>query len=440
MIAGKLKVIVGLGKTGYSCASYFRRRSIPFAVMDADSNPAMLESLRREMPEVQFSAIDSSGLLAAEEIVLSPGVPLQSKAIKEAVAGGVPVTGDIAIFADNTDKPIIAITGSNGKSTVSDLVAKMAQASGFNVGLGGNIGIPCLDILDRGHDLYVLEVSSYQLEVIEKLSARVAVVLNLSPDHLDRYENVKQYFETKSRIYRGCKIAIENRETKYQFDIMEETNRLSFGFDEPKTSKNFGIREVGVKSYLCSGKSNLLDVTLMHLKGRHNWLNALAALAIGQAIGFDQQAMIETLITYKGLPHRCEWLGSFKGIEVYNDSKSTNPGSTRAAIEGLSNETKNIVLILGGDSKGADLGDLSAVCAREVRLSFVYGRDRQKIASALGINSTVVATLEEVMELIPAQVASGDQILFSPACASLDQFRNYEHRGDEFKRLIRESL
>ena len=433
-------MIVGLGKTGYACARYFERRGVAFSVMDDAENPALLQSLRDQIPDVRFGPIDADALLQAEEIVLSPGVPLDRSEISAARAQGIPVTGDISIFASEVDKPVIMITGSNGKSTETLLVAAMAKASGVDIGVGGNIGIPCLDVLEEDHELYVLEVSSYQLEVTSELNAKVAVVLNLSPDHMDRYSSRQAYYATKARIYRGCEVAIVNRGTDYPFEISDHTRCLSFGLDEPLNPDSYGIRTIGSETYLSRGDELLIETGSLKLRGKHNWLNCLAALAIGDAIGLKRVAMIESIVGFTGLPHRCEWLGSFGEISFYNDSKATNPGSTRAAIEGLSTGSKNIILILGGDSKDADMKDLSAVCEDEVRHSFVYGKDRLEIASVLGDAVTICDTLSDVVDYLPGQVSSGDLVLFSPACASFDQFQNYEHRGDEFKKLILEKF
>ncbi len=432
-------MIVGLGKTGYSCAMYLTRKGIPFSIVDQAEHPYLLAKLKEELPEVHFSKMDLERLVKAEEIILSPGVPLQSEAIQTAAKNGARITGDIAIFADEVDKPFVAITGSNGKSTVTKLVAEMTSAAGVDAGVGGNIGTPCLDMLNEGHDLYILEVSSYQLEVVEQLNAGVAVILNLTPDHLDRYRDVTHYYETKARIYRGCKVAILNRDLDFDFNLSSEVQQLTFGLDEPSAEKEFGIRTVEGRTYLSHGHKLLLDTQSLRLRGRHNWLNALAALAIGHAVGLTTHDMICALEKYPGLPHRCEWLGAFSGADFYNDSKSTNPGSTRAAIEGLSEAGRQIVLILGGDCKGADLSDLAPLMS-QVRRCFVFGKDRQVIASMLHVDAVVCETLEQVIAHLIDEVRDQDQVLLSPACASLDQFDNYEHRGDEFGRLVMENF
>jgi UDP-N-acetylmuramoylalanine--D-glutamate ligase len=437
---GKTKVIVGLGKTGYSCARYLRREGVAFIVMDDADKPRFLDQLLEDMPDVSFSKLESGKLLQAEEILLSPGVPLQSKKIVAAVRQGVPVTGDIAIFASRVKKPLVAITGSNGKSTVTQLVADMAEACGLDMGMGGNIGVPCLDIIQEDHEAFVLEVSSYQLEVVEQLNAKVALVLNLSPDHLDRYVDVEQYFETKARVYRGCEFAIRNRDTTFDFKISPDAKQLTFGTGAPDGKNSFGIEVVDGVPWLCFEAERLLDANSLKIKGKHNWQNALAALAVGYAMGLDFSPMIDALKNYAGLPHRCEWLGRFSDADVFNDSKSTNPGSTEAAVDGLSTGANNILLILGGDGKGADFSSLRGLVSKNARRCFVYGKDRAEIALALGGNVVIEQTLADVVQRLKDEVVSGDQVLFSPACASMDQFRNYQHRGEEFKRLVEETL
>jgi len=434
-------VIVGLGKTGYSCARFLTRKGIAFSVVDDVINASVLESFHKEMPDISLEPLSSEILNNAEEIILSPGVPLKSRLVQDAVRHGVPVTGDIAIFSEETDKPLAVITGSNGKSTVTDLVGFLARRSGVKIGIGGNIGIPCLDILDQGHDVVVLEVSSYQLEVIDELKCKVASVLNLSPDHLDRYSSVADYYETKAQVYQHCDIAIVNREANFPMTIPANAEQISFGFDRPSDG-NFGISYSAGHSFLCKGHldgcTNLLDTRLLKIRGRHNWLNALAALAIGQALGFKENLMVDSLQHYVGLPHRCEWIGTFERASFYNDSKSTNPGSTFAAIEGFASSENNVVVVLGGVAKDADFRELGELCRDKAKKCLVFGQDRDYINQAINQQGVLFETLADVMQCLKAEVLPGDLVLFSPACASFDQYENFEQRGEHFKRLVRE--
>lgn len=429
-----IKVIVGLGKTGVSCARYFSRLGIPFAVMDDRPAPEAISQLRTIAPAAEVERITTDGLTRASEIVLSPGVPMKLPAIQQAIAAGVPVTGDVAIFGAVAPAPIVAITGSNGKSTVTALVGELAHACGVDAGIGGNIGIPCLDLLEKNHALFVLEVSSYQLETATRLEAKVAAVLNLFPDHLDRYDDARQYYETKAAIYRNCEYAVVNRDTDYAFDLSHASRVFDFGAGEPTGPDSFGLRD----GMLCRGDREILDVGELRVRGRHNRLNALAALAIGSALDWDISAMAVGLRAFRGLPHRCEWVGTYGGVHYINDSKSTNIGSTLAALEGLEAGDGQIDLILGGQGKGGDFGLLAESVARHTRRVFVYGQDRAQIATSLaGAAESLYEfdTLEAVMDEVRSIVATGEIVLFSPGCASLDQFENFEARGARFKAL-----
>lgn len=436
-------MIVGLGETGMSCARFFKRRGIPFSVVDREGRPRHLDTLRALAPDATFSLMDTDVLMAAEELVVSPGVPLSTPEIQRAVQAGVPVTGDVAIFAGEVTEPIVAITGSNGKSTVTALVGKMANDQGISAGVGGNIGTPCLDLIGDGSDLYVLELSSYQLETASPLPCEIAVVLNLSPDHLDRYDSREDYYRTKASIYAAARKAVVNRNVAFDFDVSGAESILTFGVEAPVDSDSFGLIQRDNKCWLARGDELLLDVNRLGIRGKHNHVNALAALAIGTHLGLDTPKMLESVESYQGLEHRCELIGESGGVTYFNDSKSTNIASTEAAIEGLSAESRrNVILILGGMDKGADFTELLRTVASHVKLLLVYGQDAGNIASALEQN---VATrrcgdLGEVVEHAVQEAEKGDVVLFSPACASFDMFENFEHRGRVFKSLIREKL
>jgi UDP-N-acetylmuramoylalanine--D-glutamate ligase len=433
----KVKVIVGLGKTGYACARYFMRHGISFSVADDSLSPAYLSRLRADIPLIEVLPIDADAFVDADQIILSPGVPLSNESIQMAVKSGLSVTGDIAIFAQETKKEFVAITGTNGKSTVTQLLAEMAVASEKSVGVGGNIGTPCLELLEREVDLNILEVSSYQLEVVDFLGANVAVLLNLAPDHLDRYQSNETYYQTKLKIFRDCKIAVIPRALKLELNLKQVV--YSFGLDEAETDYELGINVVDGTSYFSIGKRALLSTDALGMKGRHNWLNALAGLAAAYALGLSEDGMIRALCSFKGLPHRCQSIGEFRHIQFINDSKSTNPSSTIAAIEGLSGTSTALVLILGGVAKGADIGQLRDVIDRHVSTCLIYGQDRELIKVMLG-NDVADITLFESLGLLVDHLRNktrgGDLVLFSPACASFDQFDNFEHRGEVFTQLI----
>lgn len=431
-------MIVGLGKTGISCARYFARHGIPFSVMDDMESPPGLAELHEVTPEVVCEKVTAAGLMAASEIVLSPGVPRSNPAIQAALAKGVPVTGDVAMFSELADAPVVVITGSNGKSTVTAMVGSMAQAAGIKAGVGGNIGMPCLDLLEQGYSLYIIEASSYQLETATELKSKVASVLNLTPDHLDRYPDAGTYYQTKANVYRHCEVAVLCRDVMYPFDLSGVERVITFGSDEPPEAESFGLRRIKGEVYLSQGEEPVISVNELPVRGGHNYLNALASLSIGSALDWDFEAMVQALRGFGGLPHRCEIVATIDGVTYINDSKSTNPGSATAAIRGLAVENRPIVLILGGQGKGADFGELVPALAGQVTRVLVYGVDRESIARQIGsaCDPELFGTLTEVIARIKATARAGELVLLSPGCASLDQFRNFEHRGEVFRRLV----
>ncbi|MBV1876850.1 MAG: UDP-N-acetylmuramoyl-L-alanine--D-glutamate ligase [Pseudomonadales bacterium] len=435
------KAIVGLGKTGYSCAKYLHRKGTLFTVLDDAAEPAYLEKLKNEMPGVAFEITNSETLDQAEEIIISPGVPLASKKIQQALAKGVAITGDIAIFSEATQIPLALITGSNGKSTVTDLLGAFSLESRISIGVGGNIGIPCLEILDKPHDANVLEVSSYQLEVADKIKCLVATILNLAPDHLNRYQSVTHYYATKMRIYKNCEVAVVNRQIGYPLEINTDARQISFGLDEPGIG-DYGISVANGRTYICKGDTGglrrIINVGLLKIKGQHNWLNIQAAMAIGEAIGIDEQTMLSVLPEYAGLRHRCEWVGAYRGVDYYNDSKATNPAATLAALHGMPNPG-DAYLILGGLSKDADFTALADYCQVRGVKCLVFGEDRSEICRALNNKSKSFENLSQVTTYLQTAVKPGELVLFSPACASMDQYANYEQRGDHFRSLVAEA-
>lgn len=408
MNKNKLITVVGLGKTGLSCIRYLTEQKE--AIIGIDN----CES---------FSEFYQNTLNQADTIILSPGISLKNPTIAHQIKQGTPVIGDIELFALAAKAPIVAITGSNGKSTVTTLVGAMAKTAGLKVKIGGNLGTPALDLLDNDADLYVLELSSFQLETTYSLKAAAAVVLNISPDHMDRYQNIEEYTAAKMRIYNGCKTAITPPD-----------------LNEPKPGE-FGIRD----SYLAYGLDNLLPITDLRIKGQHQIANALAALALGTAVKLPMPAMLQTLREFKGLPHRCQWVAKINGVDWYNDSKGTNVGATMAAIEGCRGDPcgrphSKIILIAGGQGKDADFSVLRDAIEKHVRTLILIGEDAAKIAKAL-IGTTKIIHADSMRQaVITAKKAaqSGDIVLLSPACASFDMFDNFEHRGKVFMELVYE--
>jgi UDP-N-acetylmuramoylalanine--D-glutamate ligase len=438
-------VVVGLGHTGLSCLRYLTRQGQRCAVTDSRANPPQQETLRHEMPAVHLAAggLDASLLQSAGQVVLSPGVPLSDPAVQAAQAAGVAVIGDIELFARAAKAPVVGITGTNGKSTVTTLVGEMCVAAGRRTAVGGNLGTPALDLLALESQTYVLELSSFQLETTASLNCAAATVLNLSPDHMDRYADLAAYAAAKQRIYRGDGFMVVNADDPLVAGMTSPRRPLiRFGLG-PNT--DFGLRKLDGRPWLTQHGTALMPVAELKIAGLHNAANALAALALGAAIGLDMEAMLGVLKAFPGLPHRCQWVASKDGIDWYNDSKGTNVGSTIAAIDGLGAE-RQLVLILGGDGKGQDFAPLAEAMRGRVRAAVLIGRDAPSIRQAIEMTQVGGIALADAKDL-PGAVAlcaelaqSGDAVLLSPACASLDMFENYAHRGRVFVEAVNRVL
>ena len=429
-----LQIIVGLGKTGMSCVRYLAHANI--AVVDSRPNPPGLAELQRDFPQIPvFLGTFAVPILnSASEIILSPGVSRREPAIADA-AQKIPIIGDIELFMRSTKAPIVAITGSNGKSTVTTLVGEMARNAGINAKVGGNLGTPVLDLLDDAAELYVLELSSAQLETAPSLRTKTAVVLNVTEDHLDCYLNFNEYLVTKQKIYNNCEIPVINRDAPIGYNGVKLPNKvISFGFND---HEGFNISD----GYINHANKKMFKINELKIKGLHQAANAMAALALGTAIDLPQHAMLKTLREFTGLPHRCQWVAKINCVDWYDDSKGTNVGASIAAIEGLGQEISGkIVLIAGGLGKGADFTPLQDPVKKYVRAVILIGKDAPKIAQALqGCAKLLPAnSMAEAVNLAYQQAQPQDLVLLSPACASFDMFNNFEHRGDEFARLAQE--
>jgi len=429
-------VIVGLGKTGYACARYLAARQVEFAVTDSRLQPPMLAEMQKHYPEVPLflGGFNAGVLREAGRILISPGVSLREPAIAQAREAGVRIGGDIDLFCKNVTAPIVAVTGSNGKSTVATLVAGMARAAGMNAGLGGNIGVPALDLLgESAADIHILELSSFQLESVSCLNALASAVLNVSEDHMDRYASLADYAAAKARIYDGDGTMVINLDDPV-VSAMKRRDRKTVGYTlrEPGASQ-YGIRRRGQVRWLAQGSDCLMPASELRLKGDHNIANALAALALGEVIGLPRANRLEVLRTFAGLPHRCQKIAEINGVTWYDDSKGTNPGAACAAIRGLS-QNRNLILIAGGDGKGADFSPLAAVAADCLRAAVVMGRDGPRIREVLrGIVPVhEAASMQEAVNTAAGQALSGDIVLLSPACSSFDMFEDYRARGEAF--------
>ena len=432
-------VIVGLGRTGLASARFLRARGWRIAVTDSRAEPpgrAELDALAPDA-EVRCGRFDEGLLEGASLVVASPGIALTESIFVAAAARGIEVVGDIELFARATSADVVGITGTIGKSTVTTLVGRMAARAGVDVRVGGNLGPPALELLgERDPQLYVLELSSFQLEATETLKLRAAVVLNLTADHMDRYRDMQAYADAKARIFRHCDVAVINADDAYVRAMPRAGQRVESFSLQTTTDARWRITTHGGEQWLTRGAELLLPVSALRVAGLHNAANALAALALGEALGLPQAAMLEELREFTGLPHRSQWIAERNGVRYVDDSKGTNVGATLAAVAGMPG---TLVLIAGGDGKDQDFTPLAAGLQGRVRHAMLIGRDALRLASVLRAVCPVDlhATLESAVVAAAAVARSGDTVLLSPACASLDMFKDYAHRGRVFADAVR---
>ena len=434
-------LVVGLGVTGVSVVRFLQQYDIGTAVVDSRNEPPGLELIETSYPDVGvfIGGFNAVAFDAATHLIVSPGVSLQEKEIQRAVERGIPVLGDIDLFAVCADAPIACITGSNGKSTVTTLLGEMASKADWDVRVGGNLGTPALDLFsERAADLYVLELSSFQLERTSQLQADVVTVLNISDDHMDRYPDIASYILAKQQIFCGKGIAILNRQDELvsAMKLPEGRQRISFGLDKP-SDQSYGLVNYHEQTYLACGDDRVMAISGLKIKGTHNVQNALAAVAMADALSIPREAQITALEKFAGLPHRTQWVASVAGVTWINDSKATNPGACLAAIEGL---PAPIILIAGGDGKGADFSVLKTAINERVKRLILIGKDAKRFAHEVAGASIIesVDTIELAVSAAANDAQSGDTVLLSPACASLDQFKNYQQRGERFVAAVRE--
>ena len=429
-------VIVGLGKTGLSCFRYLSNQGLNVAITDSREEPPELLELRAEFESasVYLGQINEQVLLASDQIILSPGVSLDNKSIKLSIENNIPVFGDIELFCQKAQAPIIAVSGSNGKSTVTTIVAEMTRLAGLKTYVGGNIGIPALDLLsDSTPDLYVLELSSFQLETTYSLNAHASVVLNVSPDHMDRYSSLKDYANTKKRIYSGQGLMVLNKDEEYIHSIMDsKRDTIYFSLGAPE-GENFGLINHNNEVWLSQGNEKIINKNQLKIKGEHNISNALAAMALAGAVNVPTNIMADVLKNFTGLEHRCQLVREIDNVSWYNDSKATNVGACIASITGLC-ELGNIILIAGGDSKGADLSGLNPIVKKYIKRVFLFGIDANKLADVMGsdVDKEFVNNMNEAVKGASKIADPDDIVLLAPACSSLDMYKNYEQRGDAF--------
>ncbi|WP_454782926.1 UDP-N-acetylmuramoyl-L-alanine--D-glutamate ligase [Legionella sp. WA2022007384] len=436
-----LYLVAGLGKTGISVARYLRRKNKPFIAFDTRAQAPSVTEFTEEFPDVLVYTqhIPDEVIGQLSDIIASPGLSLDTPFLKKAIQMGISVYGDIECLAREIHAPVIAITGTNGKSTVTTLVGEMAKAAGYKVAVAGNIGTPVLDMLDDEHqyDLWVLELSSFQLDLTYSLAPIAATILNVSPDHLDRHHTMEAYAQAKQRVYHQAQVALFNRDDHYTVPATD-VNCISFGINAPEKN-NWGLITQEDKIYLAKGSTCILPVESVLIKGVHNWLNALAASALADAAGISHQHINSVLTSFTGLPHRSQWVRTLDGVDWINDSKGTNIGATISAINGIGGSMEGkIVLIAGGQGKGADFSELAQPIADYVRSIILIGEDADKIEAALAnvVPISRASSLDNAVVVAKSQAKPGDVVLLSPACASLDMFRDFNHRGESFASLV----
>jgi UDP-N-acetylmuramoylalanine--D-glutamate ligase len=440
-----MKFILGLGATGISVARYFAARGEPFEVADTRSKPPGLQALReiKTNTELHLGVFEPELFADAACVVVSPGVSISEAMLRQAKRMGTEIIGDIELFAREVQAPVAAITGSNGKSTVATLLAAMAREADLLARAGGNLGMPALELIeDPEPDLYVLELSSFQLETTLSLRPAVATVLNISADHMDRYAGIDDYAAAKARIYRHSRNWVINRDDPVVAamvqNIDKSKNVVSFGLDVPAQA-HYGLRTDWDRIWLCKGEMRLLAEDELRIAGRHNTSNVLAALALGDALGLPMPSMCDAARTFIGLPHRTQWVAEYNGANWYDDSKGTNVGATLAALQGMPGP---VVLIAGGDGKGADFTPLRPVVASRVRAAVLMGRDAPRIAAVLNGAAplSLVRDMKGAVEQAAHLAQPGDHVLLSPACASLDMYSGYTERGEHFVTAVRSLL
>jgi len=433
------RAILGLGTTGRSVARFWKARGIPFIALDTRPELANDLDLRRELAgiEAHFGDFDDALFDQIDLLIASPGIAMDSPELLKAKDASVEIRGDIDVFVAETDKPVIGITGSNGKSTVTTFVGQLLECCGLRVALGGNLGIGALDLLDQDADIYVLELSSFQLERAGDLNLAVATVLNLTPDHLDRHQTMPLYHLAKHRIFAGAKHVVVNARDPLTLPVGKgDVGWTAWRDDEPDL-RQLGIRQIEGEPWIAFGFDSLIRCADLPVLGEQNIRNVLAALAICRGVGFEFKQLIEGVASLRGLPHRCEFIGEIDGVSFINDSKATNVGAAVSAISGLS-VGKNIILIAGGEAKGQSFEALSKAVNGACKHVILIGEAAGEIAKSLPIEAAVAFadSLNAAVEMAAGSASTGDVVLLSPACASFDMFTNYEQRGNAYREAV----
>ena len=445
------RMIVGLGVSGLATARFCQRMGWNFDLCDSREGLANADAIRQQFPDARLTLgpLDGELFCNYHQLIVSPGVALAEPAIQHALGNQVEVVGDVELFARGILAPVVAITGSNGKSTVTTLVRDMLVDAGLRAEMGGNIGVPVLDLLEDGAadeaDVFVLELSSFQLETTTSLKPRAATILNISEDHMDRYKGLADYCLAKQRVYRGAHVAVVNRDDDLTLPEDEISAETGFTLGEPQ-GDDFGLQAGELNGvageWIVRAGLKLIHSSEMKVRGRHNLANAMAALALVETLGVSPAKACQTLKSFGGLEHRCQWVGDAEGISYFNDSKGTNVGATLAAIDGLAQTPANIWLLAGGEGKGQDFSPLQDACSAAVKGVACFGKDAPRLQQTLAdvAKTASFETMDQAFAWAQQHAECGDIVLLSPACASLDQFRNYHVRGEHFCSLVGEVL
>ncbi len=436
-----IQCIMGMGNTGLSCLRFLRAMEKPCCIMDSRANPPGLQVLLDEFPEVPYAlgGWRHDWLMGAGRIIVSPGIALTEPCLLEAKAAGITICGDIELVAQCAKAPVVGITGTNGKTTVTSLTGELLATAGKRVAVGGNLGPPALELLtEDAPEIYVLELSSFQLASTSSLHCKAATLLNCSPDHLDWHPSYEDYMTAKKSIYHSCDYKICARHDPNTMPH-DKHNTIIYGLDAPISENDFGLTKHRGEWCLVKGEQSILPLSELALSGPCPELNALAACALVSQLGVSVDVMTKVLSTYVGLPHRCEKVVQYRGVDWYNDSKGTNIGATSAAVQHLSSKHAHLILLMGGVGKGADFSVMQALLKDQVRHVILFGQDGLAIQQALrGMSTEYVSTLSEAVQRANQVAKAGEAVLFSPSCASFDAFENFAHRGNVYKMLVKE--
>lgn len=442
-VAQASALVIGMGQTGASCIPYLLSRGYSVTALDSRLNPPCSKQIQNDYPQVKtvHGIFDQAEINKADMIVVSPGVSLKEPAIADAISKGKDIVGDIELFAREVKVPVVAITGSNGKSTVTTLVGMMCRANNMKTEIAGNIGVPVLSLLDKTEiEIFVLELSSFQLETTSSLNASASTVLNISPDHMDRYEDEKEYASAKARIFQGDGVMVLNHDDNNVREMAIKDRKVFwYGLGKPDSHMMFGITGHMGERWVTRGQNRLFPVSDITLVGEHNLVNVLAALAISTVAGVPTEIAHDVIKEFKGLPHRTEVVAECNDVIWINDSKGTNVGSTVAALAGIN---RPVILIAGGEGKDADFNPLGDAIKKYAKAVVLIGRDAKLIAETIGDQVPVhmADDIQQAVKKSSSLAKAGDSVLLSPACASFDMYKNFEQRGDIFRDCVTRHL